>query len=482
MLENSNSNLPSNDKLYIKNDSKEKEKLKQYFFTKFSKKENDSITKNDIISFLEDNSATGTFDHTFISRIFTSLKLNDQNSIKLIDFINQYFILIEEIKSNLNNFSLQITELSNELREQDIHANQYKNEQLNADGLSNNSKLLVSLLSIVFSQKPELQQFLEQYFYFKFSISKGKDYKTQSFNKNNANFPENYTFEFDGFKKNDILNVELYNSQNSLIRELNVEIMQFMGSDEIIMLDVEIPTEDSEDVLLVAKLQIQCIASLYQFFAGNVLKCNEEIEKIKNEYTKYHNYLIALTDLKCFKYNKNVSEVNSANYISISAKNNWETNDNYNTNNTNNIYLDNANKNIYEANLVDNEDINYNNLREKRSYENNLSLLPKNKVRLVILAFFLSLFNLILFKNDFVNAICTASIVFFLFNPGRPLNVGYEIKKIIYALFILSFIFDIFWLFFKLAPTFIEGFLGKIVVIVTFINLGVKSVALITNK
>ena len=480
MLENSGSNPQSNDNFYFKDDSQEKEKIKQYFLTKLNKKQNDSITKNDITSFLDSNSSTGAFDRSFISKIFTAFKLNDQNSINLNDFINQYFLLINEIKSNQNNLSFQITELTNELREQDANANKYKNEQLNADGLSNNSKLLVTLLSIVFSQRPELQQFLEQNFYFKFSITQGKDYKTQTFNKNNAFFPENYTFEFDNFKKDDILNVELYNAQNSLIRELNVEILKFMGTDEIIMLDVEIPTEESDDVLLVAKLQMQCIASLYQFYAGNVIKCNEEIEKIKNDYNKNQNFLIALTNLKCFKNNQNVAYDNSANYNSVSAKNNWQNNDNnYNTNN--NYYFDNANKNIYEANLVDNEYGN-NNLRAKSNYESNFLFIPKKKAGLVTLAFFLSLFSLVLFKNDFVNTICTASIVFFSFNPERPFNVGYETRKVVIVLFVFSFIFDVFWLFFKMAPTFFEGIIGKIVVIVTFINLGVKTVAFITNK
>ena len=79
-----------------------------------------------------------------------------------------------------------------------------------------------------------------------------------------------------------------------------------------------------------------------------------------------------------------------------------ETNDNYNSNNPGNYNYSNVGKNIYEGNLVADDNIidePNNNLRNKNDYPNNIYDFPIIKTRLIIIAFITSIIN----SNSFFN-------------------------------------------------------------------------------
>ena len=163
---------------------------------------------------------------------------------------------------------------------QETHRNdshRYKNEIINNEGMSNNAKLILSILSLKFNDND-----LHQNLYIKI-VYKNEFKKTASLsNRKNIIWNESFEFRVESQKDKVILEVcQLVSNKEIVTGTINIPIDRAENQDEY-ECEIEIPevkngkpTGNMSEI----KLKMQFIKSFYTFYVDSALK----IELEKNE-------------------------------------------------------------------------------------------------------------------------------------------------------------------------------------------------------
>ena len=124
-------------------------------FTEKGYKSDSRIGPNELFEFLSIRSSSGRFDPILGEKLFQVLGLDDSSTLSIEEFINGFLQFEEDLKRNAELFNLKLN------KEQEIYANlaeqcrKYKSEQLNEEGLCENSKVYGEITDINIRKKLE---------------------------------------------------------------------------------------------------------------------------------------------------------------------------------------------------------------------------------------------------------------------------------------------------------------------------------------
>ena len=122
-------------------------------FTEKGYKSDSRIGPNELFEFLSIRSSSGRFDPILGEKLFQVLGLDDSSTLSIEEFINGFLQFEEDLKRNAELFNLKLN------KEQEIYANlaeqcrKYKSEQLNEEGLCENSKVYGEITDINIRKK-----------------------------------------------------------------------------------------------------------------------------------------------------------------------------------------------------------------------------------------------------------------------------------------------------------------------------------------
>jgi len=458
---NSNDQIPEN----ILN-SKNFKQMQLDFKKKYNKDLEDNISRNEILNFLDSNSKVNKFDRNLSNKMFNALLTNTESEyITVKYFISNYLTLIDEIEQSKNEYINNKIELENKNEEYKNKINLYKNEKYTNENISENAKFQITFDSVEFNNDINLSNYINEIFYIIVSINNLNENKTENFslNKTELNSEKN-CFEFYNVKKNDYLNIRLFNNNNYQLRNLDIELEKFMKDNiEEIEVELEIPNENEDTTLLSVKSRVIFITSFLNYYQNLLTKNNDEINKINDKLNKINSYYRQLNGLKCFKDNSNINtNTNFSSNVTNKNTANNTNNDIYN-NNVNNNYYNNMKNEYVDSNILNN---NNNNLLYGDNFDI-YNIIKGLSSKLILACLGISLFNMILGKSDMINFLVSLYIVLQI--------ITYNINdKYLLYLFIGSYIYDFFWVIFETNNHLKRADNGLVIFILTLCNIGCK--------
>ena len=122
-------------------------------FTNKGYNSNDKLDQKKLIEYLNDRSNIDKFDKVLSDKLFQILSLDSENSISIEDFISGYLQFEEDIKKNVKELNEKLEEkqkIYNELAEK---CKNYKEENLNSEGLCENAKVYGEITEIDIKRK-----------------------------------------------------------------------------------------------------------------------------------------------------------------------------------------------------------------------------------------------------------------------------------------------------------------------------------------
>ena len=125
-------------------------------------KDLDSIlTPSELLSFLDNRMKSGQFDRNIATKLFSYIDKDNKGEISVQDFIKGYIFLEEDIKKTLSKFQKRYNEVKKENNELANKCMESQNEKINAEGLSDKSKITLVFSEIeVLSNREEYQMFI----------------------------------------------------------------------------------------------------------------------------------------------------------------------------------------------------------------------------------------------------------------------------------------------------------------------------------
>ena len=101
---------------------------------------------------------SGQFDRNIATKLFSYIDKDNKGEIFVQDFIKGYIFLEEDIKKTLSKFQKRYNEVKKESNELANKCMESQNEKINAEGLSDKSKITLKFYQIEKSIKCLLQK------------------------------------------------------------------------------------------------------------------------------------------------------------------------------------------------------------------------------------------------------------------------------------------------------------------------------------
>ena len=415
--------------------------LMQNDFSKnFRKNLDDEINKDQILQFLDYNSPNGKFDRNYANKMFDFL-FNNPRDLTVKSFISNYLYSIEELKRSRIEFENKLSQFQQEKNEYQSKILNYKNEPLNEDGISPNSKLIIILDKIEFVQEDNAD---DRIYHFTLEYN-NKIYKSQNFTRAILEIEErNNTFEFENIQKNDNIILKLKDSNDEEIRNLYISTDNLIDKNQEDF-EINVGVENDEKItILNVYFRGSIIISYYNHYNNLLNQNQQQIQKYKERLTKTNETINTLTNLKCFKGTQKENQ--------------------------NNIYYnDNDNDNIKYK--IENSNYDYNNFNNGNIVFNGFDFenIKGIEFKEIIILTLICILNMILGKTDLINfIICSLFIVYLLERNSE----NYEKNKnainfgtIFGYIVIGSYVYDVLWFLFNISGYLFNGFINTLIVL-----------------
>lgn len=119
------------------------------------------LTQSELLSFLDSRMKSGQFDRNIATKLFSYIDKDNKGEITVQDFIKGYIFLEEDIKKTLTKFQKKYNEVKKENDELAKKCMESQNEKINAEGLSDKSKITLIFSEIeVLSNREEYQIYI----------------------------------------------------------------------------------------------------------------------------------------------------------------------------------------------------------------------------------------------------------------------------------------------------------------------------------
>lgn len=119
------------------------------------------LTSSELLSFLDNRMKSGQFDRNIATKLFSYIDKENKGEISVQEFIKGYIFLEEDIKKTLTKFQKKYNEVKKVNEELAKKCMESQNEKINAEGLSDKSKITLIFSEIeVLSNREQYQIFI----------------------------------------------------------------------------------------------------------------------------------------------------------------------------------------------------------------------------------------------------------------------------------------------------------------------------------
>ena len=446
-----------------------------------------NLTSEEIIYFLDINSQQKKFDPVLSEKLLLFLDMENQNSITVEDFIQNYIQFDTNLQNRKEEFNNKILTKQNSLNNLEEQCNKFKNEQLDSEGLCENAKLSIEIIDI--DIKVDLTGLNIIKIIIELSYNNETQQKMFELNQEESD-NNNKIFEFKPKRKtvNLIISLKYVTDSNEIIEIGSKEFpMNELTSQEEYAVEIQIPDKNDENIVAaIINSKILFYWSDYQYYVDKKRETELGIDKIKKAISETNKYCkeineIYLKNMKIesqpnienIKWNSQIIQPNieqgKSSYIDID--NNNEANLKLNHDEYNQRFRNNA----FDSN--DNDD----------NYRNNQN--PKMLCLTKIIGLFIFLIGIIngFLKNEFHNQLLGLLIFFNSYNVFKGNNEKTKFMNKFNFYFCLGILlYDIIWIFAyfneETNEIFIGGKLMKFFVALNIITKGFGSVILFNIK
>ena len=261
-------------------------------FTNSGFKSGDRVGQTELIQFLNRRSSTGRFDPIILEKLFQVLSLDPMNTLSVEEFINGFLQFEEEIRKNAELFSIKLQ------KEEEIYAQvseefrRYKEEKLNAEGLSEDAKVYGEITEIDIKRKLEgIKEIIIKVIF----NEKNEELHFKIGDLNNANEMSNKTFEFKPTSRKDHFEFVMkgINERNQIF-DIGSKVFPLteVTSHEEYLVQIVVPEIDNEEkIAAYIKAKIVLYYSDYKYYEKQKKKAESKLKKLTIAKNKAEEYL-----------------------------------------------------------------------------------------------------------------------------------------------------------------------------------------------
>ena len=412
-------------------------------FTDLNWDKQKELSAEDVIYFLNINSPKGKFDEALCHNLLKISGIENTGSITVEDFIESFMKFDSDLQKSKKDFNDKLLNRQNSLNNLEEQVNNYKNEELDSEGLCKDAKLTIEISGMDINAdfgNVNLVKILIEIIY------QGQTYQ-KFFDVQNDDENNNKIFELKPKNKTDnfVIVLKCISDTNEVIdigkREFPIDQITTQDECEAV---ITIPDENNEN-LEVATITTKIVFfwSNYQFYLEKKIETEQKIEKIKKDLSETERFCKEINNI----YLKNMKIQQQPNPNNIIFNDNVIRADN-NAPKENYIDIDNNN--------INNEEYNEalkNNMFELKSSENNKNagnVKPEMIRTIKIMGVCLIGLGLLngMHKNEFHNELCGLLILlscYDIFN-GNMEKMKF-VNKFNFYFCLALLLLDIIWIF-----------------------------------
>ena len=266
-------------------------------FTNSGYKTNNRIGQPELLEFLSNRTSSGQFDPILAEKLFLSLNLDNISTMFVEDFINGYLKFEEDLKRNSELFAMKFSQEQEIYNNLEAQCQRYKDENLNSEGLCENSKVYGEIIDIDLKRKLEgIKEIIIKVIYnekseelhFKIGDLKSQEMLNKTFGFKPTSRKDHFEFIMKGI-----------NDRNQVF-DIGSKVFPFtdVNSQEEYLVKIEVPEIDNEEVIAAyIHAKIVLYWSDYNYYDKQRRKAESKLKKLNSAMNKLADYLKKLREI-----------------------------------------------------------------------------------------------------------------------------------------------------------------------------------------
>ena len=266
-------------------------------FTNFGYKSGSRVGQAELIQFLNRRSNTGRFDPIISDKLFQVLSLEATNTLSVEEFINGFLQFEEELRKNAESFSIKLAKEEEIFAQIDEEFRRYREEHLNAEGLSDTAKISGEITDIDIKRKLEgIKEIIIKVVFN--DKSEELHFKIGDINSSQL---EHKTFEFKPTSRKDHFEFIMkgVNDRNQLF-DIGSKVFPLtdINSNEQYLVNIVVPEiENEEQIAAFIKAKLDFYWSDYKYYEKQRRKAESKLKKLTIAKNKAIEYLKKLREI-----------------------------------------------------------------------------------------------------------------------------------------------------------------------------------------
>ena len=266
-------------------------------FTNSGYKSGSRVGQAELIQFLNRRSNTGRFDPIISDKLFQVLSLEATNTLSVEEFINGFLQFEEELRKNAESFSIKLAKEEEIFAQIDEEFRRYREEHLNAEGLSDTAKITGEITDIDIKRKLEgIKEII-----IKVVFNDKSEELHFKIGDINASQLEHKTFEFKPTSRKDHFEFIMkgVNDRNQLF-DIGSKVFPLtdINSNEQYLVNIVVPEiENEEQIAAFIKAKLDFYWSDYKYYEKQRRKAESKLKKLTIAKNKAIEYLKKLREI-----------------------------------------------------------------------------------------------------------------------------------------------------------------------------------------
>ena len=266
-------------------------------FTNSGYKSGSRVGQAELIQFLNRRSNTGRFDPIISDKLFQVLSLEATNTLSVEEFINGFLQFEEELRKNAESFSIKLAKEEEIFAQIDEEFRRYREEHLNAEGLSDTAKISGEITDIDIKRKLEgIKEIIIKVVFN--DKSEELHFKIGDINSSQL---EHKTFEFKPTSRKDHFEFIMkgVNDRNQLF-DIGSKVFPLtdINSNEQYLVNIVVPEiENEEQIAAFIKAKLDFYWSDYKYYEKQRRKAESKLKKLTIAKNKAIEYLKKLREI-----------------------------------------------------------------------------------------------------------------------------------------------------------------------------------------
>lgn len=254
-------------------------------FNEMELNQDDMITKDNVVQFMKKNmSSKERYDPQFIDRMCEAIGFNEQDEIPVSDFINGYIEYEKAMNDRQRKAQDNVQKEQNNYDELEDKCREYQHENLNEDGLCENSKIVIRLHNIEMNEI--IQDMKNIYMVITYrDFEKEIKFKTAEYSQKIGE-----TIQLKPVNRSDPINIEIktkdFNKNVKSIGKYSFTLEDQREQDEFAM-KIEVPgLEDEKEILATINANILFYFSDYRYYDKQKGISEKRLDTLKDVLSK----------------------------------------------------------------------------------------------------------------------------------------------------------------------------------------------------